>query len=116
MLVALPTIPVPNLPKVSNSSSIQEGPSTSSSKVTTCVNGNCTTEERVSTGSSYLKVTTISDNEKTTTTVESTTLPDNQIAKVSLNKEAENTIKRIENVVNDYLKKLLQRIIHLFKQ
>lgn len=112
MLIAFPAIPVPSVPKIPVPTGIQEGSSVSSSKVTTCVNGKCTTEERTSTGSSYLKVTTVAKDDSTTTTVESSGQGEKVVAEVVDN----NVVQKVSSVVSTYLKRWLQVVIHFFKQ
>jgi hypothetical protein len=112
MLIAFPAIPVPSVPKIPVPTGIQEGSSVSSSKVTTCVNGKCTSEEQTSTGSSMLKVTTVAKDDLVTTTVIKDAEPEKVIPIIVV----DNEVQKVKNKIRDYLTKLHQRLIHFFAQ
>ena len=69
MFISFPPIPLPDIPKAPSYSQVISGTSSSSSKVIVCIDNKCLTrEQKTSSGSSFLKVKTVSEGDSTTTT------------------------------------------------
>jgi hypothetical protein len=104
MLISFPTIPIPSIPPIPKIPEIVEntGSSGSKSTVIVCVNDKCLTrEESSATGSSYLKVTTVANNEEVTTSVENSVTDSKEEGKVL----GENIYSKIPISIRDIINK-----------